>query len=54
MKRFILSVSALALGITAFAPAAFATDQASTPSQISSEATIHDLVLYNRDVRDKS
>ncbi len=53
MKRFILSVSALALGITAFAPVAFASSQASTPDQISPEATIHDLVLHNRGVRDK-
>lgn len=54
MKRFILSVSALALGMAAFAPAVFASSQASTPDQISPEATIQDLVLHNRDVRDKS
>ncbi len=54
MKRFILSASVVMLGMSAFAPIASASSQASTPDQISSEATIHDLVLYNRDVRDKS
>lgn len=53
MKRFILSASAVVLGMSAFAPVALASSQASTPDQISADASIHELVLFNRDVRDK-
>ncbi|MGB7084331.1 MAG: hypothetical protein WBD47_02165 [Phormidesmis sp.] len=50
MKRLILSASLALMGFAAFAPVAFAR-QASTPQEISSEATIHDLVLHNRGER---
>ncbi len=53
MKRFILSASAVMLGMSAFAPVAFASSQASTPDEISPDASIQELVLHNRDVRDK-
>ena len=53
MKRFLLSASVVILGVSAFAPVALA-GQASTPREISEDASIHELVLHNRSVRDKS
>lgn len=50
MKRFILSMSLVVLGMSAFTPVALA-KQASTPRELSEDATIHDLVLHNRDQR---
>ncbi|MGB3291594.1 MAG: hypothetical protein WBB01_01225 [Phormidesmis sp.] len=54
MKRFILSASVVMLGVSAFAPVAFASGQASTPREVSEDASIHELVLHNREVRNKS
>ncbi|MGB3571102.1 MAG: hypothetical protein WA783_08725 [Phormidesmis sp.] len=54
MKRFILSASLIAIASTVLAPAAFASSQASTPRELSESATVHQLVLHNRDVRSKS
>ncbi|MGB3299264.1 MAG: hypothetical protein WBA76_13415 [Phormidesmis sp.] len=53
MKHLILSASLIVLSAAALAPAAFARQQASTPSSLSENATITDLVQYNRDVRNK-
>ena len=53
MKRFLLSASVVMLSASAFAPVAFAS-QASVPREVSEDASIHELVLHNRDVRDKS
>lgn len=52
MKRLILSASLVMLGLTALSPVALA-QQASTPDQLSENATIHQLVLHNRNARDK-
>ncbi|KPQ33987.1 MAG: hypothetical protein HLUCCA11_16315 [Phormidesmis priestleyi Ana] len=52
MKRLILSVSLVTLGLASISPAVLA-GQASTPGQISDAATVIDLVRYNRDVRGK-
>jgi len=54
MQRFILSASLIAIASTLLAPAAFASSQASTPGELSEGATIHQLILHNRDVRSKS
>ncbi len=50
MERFILLAIAVVLGTSAVAPAASA-KQASTASELSPTATIHDLVQNNRDMR---
>ena len=52
MKPLILSASLILLSATTFAHAAFA-KQASTPGSLSENATITDLVQYNRDQRGK-
>lgn len=52
MKYLILSASLILLSATALAPAAFA-GQLSTPSSLSENATITQLVQHNRDVRSK-
>ena len=53
MKRLALSVSLLLLGSVLMAPAAIANSQVSTPQELGEGATIHDVVTYNRGVRDK-
>ncbi len=53
MKRIILSASIALFGALVLAPAALANRQLSTPNQLSGEATIHNLVQHNRDVRNK-
>ena len=54
MKRLMLSVSLLVLGMSAFAPAALARDrQVSIPQELSADATIHDVVLHNRAARNR-
>ncbi len=53
MKRLILSASLILLSAAALAPAALARQQVSTPSSLSENATITDLVQHNRDARSK-
>ena len=55
MKRLILSASLVLVAGALLAPVAFAaySRQASTPQEVSSEATIHDLVHHNREARNK-
>lgn len=53
MKRLILSASLLVLGMGVLAPAALAAGQVSTPQELSAEATIHDLVMHNREARNR-
>ena len=52
MKRFILSASLVAIAATTLAPDASA-NQLSVPSELSETATFHELVLHNRDARNK-
>ena len=52
MKRLILSASLAAIAMTLFAPTVFAR-QLSTPNELSENATIHQLVMHNRDARNK-
>ena len=53
MKRLILSVTLLAMGAIAFLPVA-ASAQRPNSRQISSASSIHELVQYNRDARNKN
>lgn len=53
MKRLIISVTLLAVGAIAFSPVAASAQQANG-RQRSSGSSIHELVQYNRDVRNKS
>ena len=53
MKRLILSASLDLLSSTLLVRVALAAGQASTPQEISPDATIHDLVHHNREVRRK-
>ena len=62
MKRYFLSALTILMAATAIAPAALALDsqktgvrrQVSTASELSEDATFHDLVRHNRRVRNKS
>jgi hypothetical protein len=63
MQRLILCATLALMGLTALVPAASAQQvtqeaprfgsQMSTPDQISEDATLQDLILVNRDIRDK-
>ena len=52
MKRLILSASLAAIAMTLLTPTVLAR-QLSTPGELSEGATIHQLVLHNRDMRTK-
>lgn len=60
MKRYFLSVLTVLITATAVTAAAEArtsfnaSQQVSTPSELSEDATFHDLVRHNRRVRNKS
>ena len=52
MKRLILSASLAVIATTLLTPTVSA-KQLSVPSELSESATIHQLVLHNRDARNK-
>ena len=59
MKRYLLSALTVLMATTAVTTAAQAgtfgpNHQVSTPSELSEDATFHDLLRHNRGVRDKS
>ncbi len=60
MKRYLLSALTVLLAATAVTSAAQANTsfgpnhQVSTPSELSEDATFHDLLRHNRSVRNKS
>lgn len=59
MKRYLLSVLTVLIATTAVASTAQArvsgpNHQVSDPSELSEDATFHDLLRHNRRVRDKS
>ena len=53
MRRLIFSASLLVLGMGVLAPAALAGGQVSIPQELSADATIHDVVMHNRNVRNQ-
>ena len=58
MKTYILSALTVVMAATVIAPAAQADGhtvrrQVSSPTELSEDATFHDLVLHNRRVRNK-
>lgn len=57
MKTYFLSALTVLLATVAVVPVAQAfttTSQVSTPTELSEDATLHDLVRHNRRVRNKS